>query len=59
MKLWSALKRLNQRYDAWALAAANRAVAALDRSSESGAKPEARRSVNVWDLLSSDRAKRP
>jgi hypothetical protein len=52
MKIWSAMKRLNQRYNAWATHTANRIVADLDRSPRDGCKPERKRQLSVWDLLS-------
>jgi hypothetical protein len=55
MKLWIAMKRLNERYDAWATRTANRIVADLDRRPRDGGKPERRRQLSVWDLLSQNR----
>ncbi|MGO8918238.1 MAG: hypothetical protein ACLQJR_20245 [Stellaceae bacterium] len=55
MKIWPAMKRLNQRYDAWARRTATRVVAELDRSGENGRKSETKRYIGVWDLLSKNR----
>jgi hypothetical protein len=55
VKIWTATKRLNQRYDAWAKRTANRVVAELDRSGENGRKSETKRHISVWDLLSKNR----
>jgi hypothetical protein len=48
MKLWNAMKRLNQRYGAWQANAAARLVAALDRP----AKPATAKHIALRDLLS-------
>jgi hypothetical protein len=50
MKIWTAMKRLNRRYDAWALRMANGIVANLDRGPEDGTR-ERKRPISVWDLL--------
>jgi hypothetical protein len=55
MKIWTAMKRLNQRSDAWATRTANRIVADLDRGPRDGGKPERKRQLSVWDLLSQNR----
>ena len=55
MKIWTATKRLNQRYDAWAMRTSSRIVANLDRRFRSGAERDAKKHLSVWDLLSKKR----
>jgi hypothetical protein len=55
MKIWTAMKRLNRRYDAWALRAAGRFVADLDRRFGDDAERGTTTHLNVWDLLSKKR----
>jgi hypothetical protein len=45
------MKRLNQRYDAWAMRAANKVVDDLDHRREDGSKSKAKKHISVWDLL--------
>lgn len=52
MKLWTAMMRLNQRYDAWALRNAGKFAADLDRGFGDGAERDAKTHLSVWDLLS-------
>jgi hypothetical protein len=54
MKIWTAMKRLNQSYDAWMIRAANKVVDDLDHRGVDR-KPETRKHISVWDLLSSRR----
>jgi hypothetical protein len=54
MKVWTTLKRLNQRFDCWWAHAADRIVVDLDdgsRRHEQGTK----RHVSMWGLLATDR----
>ena len=51
MKIWTALKRLNQRYDAWAMHTADSFVAGIDRSYREKKSPGTKRHITVWDLL--------
>ena len=48
MKIWTAMRRLNQSYDAWA-------IRALDHRGVDSSKPEAKKHISVWDLLSHPR----
>jgi hypothetical protein len=51
MKIWTAMKRLNERYDAWAIRAANNVVDNIDHRSASHGTPEAKTHMSVRDLL--------
>lgn len=51
MKIWTAMKRLNQSYDAWAIRAANKVVDDLDHRGADSRKPETKKHISVWDLL--------
>jgi hypothetical protein len=51
MKIWTAMKRLNHRYDVWAMHTANKVVDALDHRGEDSKKPRAKKHLSVWDLL--------
>jgi hypothetical protein len=51
MKIWTAMKRLNDRYDAWAMHTANKVVDALDHRGEDSKKPRTKKHLSVWDLL--------
>jgi hypothetical protein len=51
LKIWTAMKRLNQRYNAWAARAADSFVAGIDRRYREGRSPGTRRHITVWDLL--------
>ena len=42
MKIWAAMRRLSQSYDAWAIRAANKAVDHLDHRGAESRKPEAK-----------------
>lgn len=55
MKMWTAMMRLNQRYDAWALRMASRMAVDIDRRFADGAERETVTHLNVWDLLSKRR----
>jgi hypothetical protein len=55
MKIWTATKRLNQRYDAWATRAANKVVDGLDHRGADSGKPEIKKHISVWDLLPNHR----
>jgi hypothetical protein len=43
MEIWTAMKRLNQSYDAWAIRAANKVVDDLDRRGAESRKPETKK----------------
>jgi hypothetical protein len=51
MKIWTAIKRLNQRWDASATRAANKMVDDLDRRRQDGSKPGVKKHISLWDLL--------
>ena len=55
MKIWTAMKRLNQSYDAWAARVANKVVDDLDHRGVKSRKPEAKKLISIWDLLSNRR----
>ena len=55
MKIWTAMKRLHQSYDAWAIRAANKVVDDLDHRGVDSRKPETKSHISVWDLLSNRR----
>jgi hypothetical protein len=55
MRIWTAMKRLNQSYDAWVIRAANRVVDDLDHRGVDSRKPETESNISVWDLLSNRR----
>jgi hypothetical protein len=55
MRIWTAMKRLNQSYDAWVIRAANRVVDDLDHRGVDSRKPETKSNISVWDLLSNRR----
>jgi hypothetical protein len=55
VKIWTAMKHLNQRYDAWAMRTSSRIVTNLDRKFRSGAERDAKKHLSVWDLLSKKR----
>lgn len=55
MKIWTAMKRLNQSFDAWAIRAANKIVDDLDHRGVDSRKPETKNHISVWDLLSNRR----
>lgn len=54
MKVWTALKRLNHRFDCWSAHAADKIVTDLDGAGDKQ-EPDTKRHVNVWDLLVKDR----
>jgi hypothetical protein len=51
MKVWTAMKRLNHRYDAWAMQTADKVVDTLDHRGEDSKKPSTKKHLSVWDLL--------
>lgn len=55
LKIWTAMKSLNQRYDAWALRTSSGIAADLDRKFRSGAERDGKKHLSVWDLLSKKR----
>jgi len=55
MKIWTAMKRLNQSYDAWVIRAANKVVDDLDHRGMDRRNPETKKHISVWDLLSNRR----
>ncbi len=54
VKIWTAMKRLNRRYDEWQARAAAGIVAELDHPSDKKAA-RSKRHISVWDLLSDNR----
>ena len=57
MKIWSAMRRLNRRYDAWQARAAAGIVAKLDHPRDLGDAVPSNRPISVWDLLSTKRGR--
>jgi hypothetical protein len=55
MKIWTAMKHLNQSYDAWATRAANTVVDDLDHRGADSRRSETKKHISVWDLLSNRR----
>jgi hypothetical protein len=51
MKIWTAMKRLKQSYDAWAIRAANKVVDDLDQRGVDNRKPEPR-NISAYGIFS-------
>lgn len=50
MKIWTAIKRLNQNYDAWAIRAANKVVDDLDHRGAASLKPRNTSAYGTFSL---------
>jgi hypothetical protein len=57
VKICTAVRRFNRRYDAWQARAAAGIVARLDRPRGIGDKLPTNRHIGVWDLLSTKHAR--
>ncbi len=55
MKIWTAMRRLNQTCDAWATRAAAKMIDDLDRRGADNKNPRVKKHIGVWDLLSNRR----
>ncbi len=55
MKIWNAMRRLNQTCDAWATRAAAKIIDDLDHRGADSKNTKAKKHIGVWDLLSNRR----
>jgi hypothetical protein len=55
LKICTAMRRLNTRYDEWQARAAARLIAKLDHPADIGNKPLTKSHIGVWDLLPNKR----